>query len=169
MLLNMHKFTSSGSSWRGLPSGINKISVHLAINVFEDCLNVWFNKGPEALVLVFFLRPHDLCSWILPYLLFDQIPWEGTQLFDPSDGHLFLESSGCPLLRQFIVSLSGTEHQSLDTRRVFRGRSGVRDDSLELSSLNHLIERGLGIWMSQQRLGSEHDHRFPEGHDDLSS
>ena len=101
------------------------------------------------------------------YLLHD-VKGEGADLLDSVDGNLVLKASVLPLLQQIVVHLAGAEEDLLNSGWVLAGRTVVQDHPLELCAREQVIEGGLALRQPEQRFGSHHDQRFPEGQLDLS-
>jgi len=125
--------------------------------------HAWFDIVVVTLVLVLLLAPHHVSVGVLITLSFHQVEGEGRELFNASDGHSVVHSVGLAVPGEFIVDLPRTEDDALHTLRILGGGACLWNHPQEVGARKHVVKAGPGLGVTEKRLGSEDDERFPEG------
>lgn len=131
----------------------------MVFGVVQEGFNARLSKAPCSGIQWLLLTPNDrLCVGIHVEILLEQLPGEGVELLDASDGCVLVTLVGTMFVKSG-VDLTSAENDAIDFIWFGDGVAMLRvgDNPLELRFASELLNTRSGNGVTEQRLREENN------------
>jgi len=152
-------FQSSCDTCARVSSRIHHVFSIVVFGVVQEGFNARLSKAPCSRIQWLLLTPNDrLCVWIHVEILLEQLPGEGVELLDASDGCVLVALVGA-IFVEGGVDLTSAENDAIDFIWFGDGVAMLRvgDNPLELRFASELLNTRSGNGVTEQRLREENN------------